>query len=283
MMNIEKKKKTLIIKESNQNLPQNQILEFSLEELEQIKKCKTAYYEINCIISNIPSNIVNICFYTKFNLDIQQYLHPNIKYISLGNKFNQNIMNLPSNLEILQFGNDFNKSVDNLPFKIRMLFFGFSFNQNVDYLPEGLERLRFGHDFNQEVNNLPKSLKYVNFSYAFVGSIDGLAQNTNLEEIVFSERSQFNHEIKILPPNIKFISMPTRYYTDINIDFSAYPKLHSIRLFCNYPKNKLEEIKHLIKNEKFFHLLQNEKVYIYKDVGRYGISLKKFLKKNNND
>jgi hypothetical protein len=265
MIQINKKGKTINV-DINYNY-KDDILLFSSEQLEQIKKSHILHYNIKTkIIYNIPPNILNIQFCSNFNIDILNYLHPNIKYLAFGNEFNKQVDNLPLKLVNLQFGREFNQNITNLPFEIKRLVFGYNFNQNVDYLPEGLEQLIFGHEFNQSIDNIPISIKYINFGNKFIYPITNLSLNVNLEQIYFCETSKFNHDILILPPNIKMISLPCEYSSKIILT-SNYSKLILIRLFLWYPK---ENLKYIVQ--------YNCKVEIFNLRGTTGFSFKKYIK-----
>ena len=246
------------------------ILSFLTEQLEQIKKSQTIYYNIETkIINNIPSNILNIQFCCKFNIDILNFLHSDIKYLAFGNNFNQQVDNLPSKLLNLQFGHEFNQLVNNLPFGIKRLVFGYEFNQNIDYLPVDLEQIIFGHEFNQSIDNLPLSIKYINFGKKFNFSINNLSTNNNLQQIYFCESCKFNQDIIILPPNIKMLSLPFRYKSKITLT-SNYDSLILIRLFHLFPEENFKYIKEY-----------SDCVKIFNERGTSGFSLKKYIKSIN--
>ena len=136
------------------------IIELCLSELDIIKKCH--YLEDGIkdkIITNIPTNIIKIYFDFRFNLDIQNYLHPEILMLEYGSEFNKPIDNLPLELEILKLGLKFNHPVSMLPESLEILYLSNQFNQDISNLPSGLKTLRLtGYKFNQSINSLPDSI-----------------------------------------------------------------------------------------------------------------------------
>lgn len=272
MIEVKKKKKVIKVELKNQDVIIPHI-KFEPIQLEYISKCKILYYNIiqHTIISNIPENIINIQFCSEFNQNILSFLHKYIICIAFGDKFNKEVMNLPSYLENLQFGKCFNQYVSNLPTRLKRLSFGYEFNKPVDYLPNGIEYLTFGHNFNQSISNLPNSIKFIGFGYNFNQSINVLSLNINLEQIVISSSSIFNNNIEILPLNIKLISLPFRYFGKIILDLD-YNFLECIKISLLYPKVNIQNL------EKYKNI-----IFIDKIANDNWITLKTLQKiKNNN-
>jgi hypothetical protein len=237
MFIIKKKRKKVEINYLNYVIDIKINIGFTQNQLEKIIKCNTMYYNVlNYIIVNIPNNITNIQFCSKFNSgSIFPYLHKNIYRLSFGNNFNQDVSNLPQLLTNLQFGNNFNQDVSNLPIGLKILAFGNNFNNNVDYLPNSLEYLKFGFYFNQDISNLPNSIRFIGFGRKFNHSIENLSLNYDLEQICFSSSSEFNQNINNLPKNIKLLSLPFKYSEKINIK-QEYYYIECIKLRINYLK-----------------------------------------------
>ena len=272
MIEIKKKKKVIKIELKNQDVIIPHI-KFEPIQLKFISNCCTLYYNIiqHTMISNIPENIINIQFCSEFNQNILPFLHEYIICIAFGEKYNKDVLNLPSYLENLQFGRCFNQSVSNLPTRLKRLTFGVEFNKPVDYLPNGIKYLTFGHNFNQSVYDLPNSIKFIGFGYNFNQSIDSLSLNKNLEQIVISSSSKFNNDISILPSNIKLVCLPFRYSSKIFLD-QDYNFLECIKIGLWYPKENiqnLEKYKNIIMvdniaNNNWITLKKLQKIKNYK-------------------
>lgn len=233
---------------NNQFDQENKLIQFNGLVLNQLSKCKMMHYDIDdLIISNIPKNIINIQFTREFNQNILPYLNENIIRLSFGDNFNRSVSNLPQFLIDLQFGYDFNQDVSNLPVGLKRLAFGHKFNNLVEYLPDGIEHLTFGYYFNQDISNLPHSIKFIGFGCKFNNSIDGLALNKNLSQIVFIPSSMFDHDIKILPPNLKLISFPFEYTGKINLTHK-HDQIECIKLSALYPKENFVNLEKYISN-----------------------------------
>ena len=55
------------------------------------------------MISNIPENVIDTQFCSKFNQYILSFLHEHLYCIAFEEKYNKDILNLPSYLKNLQF------------------------------------------------------------------------------------------------------------------------------------------------------------------------------------
>jgi hypothetical protein len=112
----------------------------------------------------------------------------NLKELTLGNEFNQNMVTFPISLTELTFGFHFNQniedSISNLVNLIKLTFGG-RFNQNIERLSRlvNLKELTFGNEFNQNIENSLSTL--VNLKELTVG--DNFNQNIgtiNLKELI---------------------------------------------------------------------------------------------------
>ena len=108
-------------------------------------------------------NITHLKFNQKFNSPLSPLSLPNtIKFLDLGETFNQKIDNLPESLESLVMSKDFNQSIDHLPQNLQSLQINQNFAHSLANLPKNLRRLVFhpmNSKFQETLINLPKSLK----------------------------------------------------------------------------------------------------------------------------
>jgi hypothetical protein len=191
------------------------------------------------LLINITTNPIKIIDYP---FEKNNNIFPNtLKKITFGEKFNDQVNNLPIGLEIIVFGTSFNQPIDNLPCTIKEIYFGESFNQSVDYLPNSLEIILFGVNFNQSIDNLPSGLTQIKFD-TFTNGLE----------------SKFNQNINCLPNNIEKLILPNNFDSKI----------------FNYPTN----IKYLYLGKKFSQPLDNipDSIEILIFDSRYQQELKKF-------
>lgn len=232
----------------------NNMFEFDKNELEYMTpNAITLFYNLKCIITNIPYSIKTIQFHPFFNANIFPYIfqHLNIICLIFGRDFNQQINNLPPNLEIIQLGNKFNHPVSNLPFKLKIIKFGREFNQSIDCLPESIEYIQLSHYFNHPIENLPSNfVKEIKFGYRFNQSIDCLPDS--ITTIRFSLSSRFNKDIVKLPAKLQFLKIPWEYKCMILTTIP--PNVKKLIIPSCYPKNKLNNIqcdKNIIEIKQF--------------------------------
>lgn len=103
-------------------------------------------------------------------------LPPSVKFLTLGNDFNQDISPLDfCNVEVLKFGKSFNQDVSDLKLSqtLRLLSFSGKFNKSLEklILPESLEVLILLGDFNSNLPKLPQKLHTLLLGKAFKGAL----------------------------------------------------------------------------------------------------------------
>jgi hypothetical protein len=251
MLKIKQKKKTITflteLTGDEKNAQINHHVQLKPDNLKLItfNKCYHLNWNVNFVITNVPENITQICFYPQFNLDILEYLHPGIKYISYGDAFNCQVDNLPVNLEYIQFGYSFNQPVNCLPQKLKKIQFGSTFNQPVDMIPESIESITLGEYFDYPVDNLPLNLEYIRFGKLFGHSINSLPNN--VKKIYFADSNEyFTHSIDILPTGLIELFLPFHYKETIKmIPIST----QSLRISIRYPKDKLDLLLEILGNK----------------------------------
>lgn len=207
MLVISKRRKNCKIITQNKT---DKFLSFEPEQITQISKCTSMEYKIrNEIIINIPLNILSIVFDKNFNLDIQPYLHSNIKLLKFGLYFGLPIDNLPIYLEHLELGSNFNQKIDNLPTRLKILIIGKGFSQSINMLPETLEILSLSGNFNYPIDNLPIGLKTLRLAGC-----------------------SFDYSIDLLPDTIETLELNVHYRKPIN----KLPKKLKLLVFDKYAK-----------------------------------------------
>ena len=130
-----------------------------------------------------------------------------------GSEFNKQIDNkLPNSIKYLDVGNSFNQSVDNLGMNLEEIVFGRAFNQPVDNLPFSIKSLTFGHSFNHPINNIPNSIVYLSLalSKSFNNKLDDLP--IGLETLIIG--NGFNHDMNCLPKTLTYLKIHSKYYND---------------------------------------------------------------------
>lgn len=164
-------------------------------------------------MKTISNNVQNYTLYIRkiqrnnFNepLIIKLKLLAFVDKLVFGNKFNQNIDNLPLYLQYLTLGSNFNQSIDNLPeFLISLSIHYYTsyanyINHTVNNLPKNIKYLILLNNFNNSVDNLPNTLTYIHFGYYFNQPINYLPNslvNLTLDSIYF------NNCIDYLPHSI---------------------------------------------------------------------------------
>jgi hypothetical protein len=105
-----------------------------------------------------------------------------VRILSFGREFNQNIAQFPKNLEYLEFGDKFNMPIPELPSSLKGLSFGQCFNFDLPPLPPNLQYLKLGKSFNKAIIELPSKLKYL-------------------------ELRDFEYELPILPDSIRTLKL----------------------------------------------------------------------------
>lgn len=130
-----------------------------------------------------------------------------LKYLTLGDKFNKNIL-LPQNLIYLSFGYEFNYYVK-LPSKLKYLKMGYNFNQII-FCPQNLKQLTFGTSFNQplELNN---SLTHLTLGNHFN---QPLSLNENLIYLVLGINFNFYHNF-LLPNSLKILTLSNSHCQEL--------------------------------------------------------------------
>ncbi len=134
-----------------------------------------------------------------------------IEYLQLGKNFNNPIDNLPESLISLSFSknSNFNCPVDNLPNNLTFLQFEDEFNCKIDNLPNKLSVLYIGHNFNQPIDNLPDSIIDLKLGYSFNQPINRLPKS--LLNLIFGNDygcSKFKNNISNYPGNLLVIKIP---------------------------------------------------------------------------
>ncbi|ARF12465.1 FNIP repeat protein [Klosneuvirus KNV1] len=198
-------------------------------------------------IANIITKCTKVIYNIKDNSCSGGFLNADkTSWLSFGDKFNDELVNLPRNIKILKLGNKFNKSFDNINnivysnsfyrgdqlklhrshrnhisfYNLHTLVLGKRFNQPIDgLLPPTLKRLFLGRDFDQSVDNLPNGLEVLHLGKNFNHPVDKLP--SGLLELVVGE--SFNQSIDNLPDSIIILKKNNKSY----------------RNTYNYPINKL--------------------------------------------
>ena len=147
-------------------------------------------------------------------------LAPNIRKITFGNGFNQNVSDvLPESLTHLTFGSNFDRDVrDALPQSLTHLTFGNHFDRDVSdgVLPQSLTHLTFGQNFNQDVNGgvLPQSLTHLAFGWYFCRSLRGaLPQSLTHLILGFSFNGDVRHGV--LPQGLTHLTFGWSFEQDL--------------------------------------------------------------------
>lgn len=83
--------------------------------------------------NNIHTNITFISFGGNFDQRVDFSEYKSLKYLDLGNNFNQCFI-LPPNLETLNLGYKFNQKLKNIPNTLNSITFGYNYNQNIDHI-----------------------------------------------------------------------------------------------------------------------------------------------------
>jgi hypothetical protein len=174
--------------------------------------------------------------------------------------FNHSISQLPACIKIIRFpyNSEFNQPVDNLPSGVEHLELYDKFNQTLNCLPHGLKKLIINAKFNHPLNNLPAELEYLEIRGNFNHPLDNLPlelkelrikdaydyEDYHIRMCIIREYgllSQFNLQIKELPPNLKVIELSHKLFNKDNIEqygnaldirkyniFTKYKNLHTI-------------------------------------------------------
>lgn len=214
-------------------------------------KCKLS--KLDAIKYSVIRNIVPKCTKVIYNIKDNScsviFLRSDkITWLSFGDKYDDELINIPRNVKVLKVGNKYNKpftsTVTNYRndiyrgdgykihqtirnhisfYKLTTLVLGKRFNQAVDgLLPPTLKRLFLTGDFDQSVDNLPLGLEILHLSKKFDHSVDNLPPN--LIELIFCK--EFKHSIDKLPDSIKILKRKcTPYYYSSNMYDSIINKL----------------------------------------------------------
>lgn len=136
---------------------------------------------------------------------------------------NDDIINEIKKYKIIKFGEKFNQNVNNLPYGITHLFFGENFNQPVDFLPHSITHLYFGRNFNQKIDNLPPNLQSIYFFDDFEELnpmcfiCDLVSLPNSLKKIyISSSYLEQNNSVVNLPQNCKMIHYTSFLNTILN-------------------------------------------------------------------
>lgn len=135
-------------------------------------KCDNLKYFI--LETNLPlisetlkflSSLVILDLNGEFNQPLDLSSLVNLRELTCGGKFNQNIKLAP-NLKSLYLTGDFNRPLFELPIFLEEISFGNDFNQDIGVISnlEFLKILSFGENFNKPITMLPKSLSLLELS-----------------------------------------------------------------------------------------------------------------------
>ncbi|KAN0011837.1 hypothetical protein ACTFIU_007408 [Dictyostelium citrinum] len=233
-----------------------------IEDYKYLNYCRSIYLVDDKINSRflkdgLPDSIESLSFVYYFNqsilntidFDINSNYHYNLKSITFGYDFNQEIKEtaLPRSLESLKFGRLFNQELNNNTFKnqinLKSIEFGARFNNKgrpirVGTFSKSIESLRFGFHFNSffEPYSLPSGLKSIELGSSYY-------QDINEEHILPSSITSLSlsNEYKI-PITLKTLkSLPNL----IDLDYpgfilptgsndQAFPCLKSLRSFIEW-------------------------------------------------
>ncbi len=184
-----------------------------------------------------------------------------LKYLSLGNRFNQPVNNLPESLLYLYLylSNGFNQPVNNLPANLTYLYMNFGINcydWNLDNLPSNLKYLDIQDVERYNENNINLNKKYnKNLIENLPNSIEELIVNAdvsldNLPNSIKILCLQYNstQSFDLLPNSIELLSLNSQK----NFNFNNLPKsINNLTLYLCDDYN-LDDIKSLY-NLKYFY------------------------------
>lgn len=141
-----------------------------------------------------------------YPINIKPLIYPkNLTHLIFGDKFNQEVNNLPNGLNYLKFGYDFDMSVDNLPHKLlkkEPIVKLSGKNKTLSDYPCRIKTLIFGHDFNQPIDKLPGGIEFITFGKLFNQNIDKLSFRKSLKKIYFYKDSNFDNPMCIFKQGI---------------------------------------------------------------------------------
>jgi len=220
--------------------------------------------------------------YFPFDLNIMKHLLVlKLSGYYMDKKYNYPCINLfPCNLKYLDLGENYNNLLNNLPNDLIALVISTNYNHKIIDLPMELTSLYFNNHciYNHPFTILPKKLKILYFSSGclFNNSINNLP--SNLEILGFGFLCEFNQSIKNLPSSLKILKL----YNDYDfINLTKFP--NNLEKLCICGKispslipNNLKTLKILI-DEKYYldyiKNLKNEYPYLEIHVGSIWESL----------
>lgn len=152
-------------------------------------------------------------------------IHNNIRSITFGRNFNENIIDIMPgsfdrrvhNDEIithLTFGNKFNQDVTQcIPLTVTHLTFGENFNQPIDYcIPLSVTHLIFGRNFDKPINYcIPPSVTHLILGQNFDQEILWDSISSSITHLTFGRKFNryTNHDLKLLPPTVSHLVIYT--------------------------------------------------------------------------
>jgi hypothetical protein len=173
---------------------------YELENLKKIYKLKFAteiHFNTSFEFNHEQINLTDFKRLKKIttgNMDFfEQLLLPDglkeIKFV--GENFNSQLVNLPSNLWILnlEYSQNYNCVLDNLPLGLKELYLNSNYLHPLDYLPESLEKLYFKciNTYPHSFDNLPNNINELCINRNFLNKINKFPKN--LKKLVIDKRT----------------------------------------------------------------------------------------------
>lgn len=155
---------------------------------------KKEFYNLRNNILFYNKNYSNGIDIIKSNFDEFIEISKNCDTIILGEIFSSDISKIPPNIKNIFFENNM--------FDI--------FNKEIQF-PYGIKKIRFGDNFNYPLDNLPSSLEELEFSQdsQFNQLIDNLP--CMIKKITFGK--YFNAPLNNLPPNLEYLSIQSDIFS----------------------------------------------------------------------
>lgn len=150
-------------------------------------------------LPKLPEGVLGLRLSRTFNNRLS--IPKEIRILSFGRDFNQEIDQLPKTLEYVEFGDRFNMPLPELPSSLKGLLFGNCFNCDLPSLPPNLLCLKLGKAFNRPIIELPSKLRYLevrNFEYELPRLPDSIRT---------LKLGRYQGSLKNIPRKLQYIEM----------------------------------------------------------------------------
>lgn len=133
-------------------------------------------------LDGVPPGLIDLRLSGGFDGSLD-YLPRYVKTLSLHGSFNQNIEVLGSfeRLKFLILGDRFNQPVDALPVTLKYLKLGQDFDQDLDRLPPGLQELCLHRSYDRPLKDLPESLQILRLHFYCKADRSSVGPNVRIE------------------------------------------------------------------------------------------------------